>query len=78
MRQITHDLNLSLKGWRAYFDHGVRNVYEDLDKMVRRRLRQLLLKRRGKRGKPQGLINRQWPIAYFDQLGLWRLAGKAQ
>jgi RNA-directed DNA polymerase len=73
--QIIRELNRSLKGWRAYFDHGVRNVYEDLDQMVRRRLRQLLLKRRGKRGKPQGRVNYRWPNAYFDRLGLWRLAG---
>jgi RNA-directed DNA polymerase len=76
--QIVSRLNRSLKGWRAYFDHGVRNVHEDLDQMVRRRLRQLLLKRRGKRGKPQGRINTRWPNAYFDQLSLWRLAGRPQ
>lgn len=74
LSQIVQQLNRSLRGWRAYFDHGVRNVYEDLDQLVRRRLRQLLLKRRGKRGKPQGSINYKWPNAYFDQLGLRRLA----
>lgn len=72
--EIVLRLNRTLKGWRAYFDHGVRNVYEDLDGMVRRRLRKLMLKRRGKRGKPQGNIQRRWPNAYFDKLGLWRLA----
>jgi RNA-directed DNA polymerase len=76
--EIISTLNRSLRGWRAYFDHGVRNVHEDLDKMIRRRLRKLLLKRRGKRGKPQGRINQRWPNAYFDQLGLWRLASTAQ
>ncbi len=78
LSQIVAALNRSLKGWRAYFDHGLPNVYAELDKMVRRRLRKLLLKRRGKRGKPQGRINYLWPNAYFDQLGLWRLARKAQ
>jgi RNA-directed DNA polymerase len=78
LSQIIQDLNRRLQGWSGYFDHGVRNVYEDLDGMVRRRLRKLLLKRRGKRGKPQGQINRLWPNAYFDQLGLWRLAGAHQ
>jgi RNA-directed DNA polymerase len=78
LREIVHRLNRSLKGWRAYFDHGVRNVHQDLDQMVRRRLRQLLLKRRGKRGKPTGRINQRWPNAYFDKLGLWRLAGATQ
>jgi RNA-directed DNA polymerase len=73
--QMIVELNRSLKGWRAYFDHGLRNVYEGLDQMVRRRLRILLLKRMGKRGKPQGRINQRWPNAYFDRRGLWRLAG---
>ena len=75
LREIVAQLNQSLKGWRAYFDHGVRGAYEELDKLVRRRLRQLLLKRRGKRGKPTGRINQRWPNAYFDKAGLWRLAG---
>jgi RNA-directed DNA polymerase len=78
LSQIVQQLNRSLKGWRAYFDHGVRNVYEEMDQTVRRRLRQLLLKRRGKRGKPQGRVNYRWPNAYFDQLGLQRLAGVHQ
>lgn len=77
LQEIIGKLNRSLKGWRAYFNHGVRNVHEDLDQMVRRRLRKLLLKRRGKRGKPQGWINQCWPNAFFDKLGLWRLAGAA-
>ena len=75
LKQIIEGLNRSLKGWRAYFDHGVRNVYEELDQMVRRRLRNLLLKRNKGQGKPQGNINYRWPNAYFDRLGLWRLAG---
>ena len=78
LSEIVGRLNRSLKGWRAYFDHGCRYVYENLDRMVRRRLRHILLKRRGKRGKPNGLINRQWPNAYFDQRDLWRLAGRSQ
>ncbi len=75
LSEIVSKLNRSLKGWRAYFDHGVRNVHEELDQMVRRRLRKLMLKRRGKEGKPYGWINRRWPNAFFDKLGLWRLAG---
>lgn len=78
LSEIVQQLNRSLKGWRAYFDHGMRNVYEAMDQTVRRRLRQLLLKRRGKRGKPQGRVNYRWPNAYFDQLGLQRLAGVHQ
>jgi RNA-directed DNA polymerase len=73
LSQIVCQLNSRVRGWRAYFDHGVQNVYDELDQMVRRRLRQLLLKRRGKQGKPQGRVNYLWPNAYFDQLGLRRL-----
>jgi RNA-directed DNA polymerase len=73
--EIVHRLNRSLRGWRGYFNHGVRNVHEQLDQMVRRRLRMLLLRRRGKRGRPNKKVNQLWPNAYFDRLGLWRLAG---
>ena len=73
--EIVHRLNRSLRGWRGYFNHGVRNVHEQLDQMVRRRLRMLLLRRRGKRGRPNKKVNQLWPNAYFDKLGLWRLAG---
>jgi len=75
MKEIVHRLNRSLRGWRGYFNHGVRNVHEQLDQMVRRRLRMLLLRRRGKRGRPNKKVNQLWPNAYFDKLGLWRLAG---
>ena len=75
MKEIVVRLNRSLRGWRGYFNHGVRNVPERLDQMVRRRLRMLLLKRRGKRGRPNKKVNQLWPNAYFDKLGLWRLAG---
>lgn len=75
LREIVFRLNRTLTGWRAYFDHGVRNVHEKLDGMVRRRLRKLMLKRRGKCGKPCGKINQRWPNEFFDKLGLWRLAG---
>jgi len=78
LREIVATLNRSLKGWRGYFNHGVGNVHEALDRMVRRRLRMILLKRKGKQGKPQGQVNYRWPNAYFDQLGLWRLAGAPQ
>jgi RNA-directed DNA polymerase len=74
-KEIVHRLNRSLRGWRGYFNHGVRNVHEQLDQMVRRRLRMLLLRRRGKRGRPNKKVNQLWPNAYFDRLGLWRLAG---
>jgi RNA-directed DNA polymerase len=50
MQEIVQRLNRSLQGWRGYFNHGVRNVPERLDQMVRRRLRMLLLRRRGRRG----------------------------
>ena len=78
MKEIVARLNRTLRGWRGYFNHGVRNVPERLDQMVRRRLRMLLLKRRGKRGRPNKKVNQLWPNAYFDKLGLWRLAGDAK
>jgi RNA-directed DNA polymerase len=41
------DLNRTLRGWFGYFKHSYRTVFPSLDGWIRRRLRRILLKRRG-------------------------------
>jgi RNA-directed DNA polymerase len=65
-------LNRTLQGWFNYFRHCFWNIFGDYDRMVRRRLRRLLLKRH--RRNPQRLSRtRRWPNAYFTQHGLLSL-----
>lgn len=67
-------LNESLRGWFHYFRKSVRNVFEKLDEMIRRRLRTMLHKRRKKRGMAWNLAaHRRWPNAYFEARGLYSL-----
>ena len=70
--RIIQRLNRTLQGWFNYFRHCFWNIFGDYDRMVRRRLRRLLLKRH--RRNPQRLSRtRRWPNAYFTQHGLLSL-----
>jgi RNA-directed DNA polymerase len=67
-------LNLTLRGWFGYFRHCHWNVYTDLDGYIRGRLRGILRKRRGSRGRGRGLDHQRWPNTYFDEHKLYSLA----
>jgi len=71
---ITECLNPILRGWGQYFRLSS-NPYDqrDLDAKVRSRLRAILRKRRGLRGRSRGRDHQQWPNRYFDELGLLSL-----
>jgi RNA-directed DNA polymerase len=67
-------INRTLRGWHAYFRRSLRNELEKLDKIVRRRLRSILMKRHRKRGIDWQQANRLWPNAYFTERGLYTMA----
>ena len=65
-------LNRSMRGWFNYFRHCFWNVFDTYDKMIRRRLRRILLKRH--RRNPKRLPRtKRWPNAYFSECGLYNL-----
>lgn len=67
-------LNQTLIGWFGYFKHSsYRNVFQDLDQWLRGRLRSLLRKRRGGRGRGRGQDHQRWPNHFFADLGLFSL-----
>lgn len=70
---VIGDVNRSLKGWFAYFRHSQWNTLSWVDGWIRMRLRSILRKFRGKRGRGRGLDHRRWPNAFFDKLGLYTL-----
>jgi RNA-directed DNA polymerase len=74
LNEIICSLNRTLRGWHAYFHRSVPNVLDMMDKMIRRRLRSILMKRHRKRGIDWKLANRLWPTAYFTKLGLYTMA----
>lgn len=70
---IIADLNPTLRGWFGYFQHSTRTTFRRLDQWVRMRLRSILRKRHGGRGRGTGLSHRRWPNAYFAEHGLYSL-----
>jgi len=65
LRSLIANLNLTLRGWFAYFKHSSRTTFTDMDGFIRRRLRTLLRRRLGRRGIGQGHDHQRWPNAYF-------------
>ena len=70
---IVRDVNKTLRGWFEYFKHSNRHTFSTEDGWVRMRLRSLLRKRRGLRGRGRGADHQRWPNAYFTALGYFSL-----
>jgi RNA-directed DNA polymerase len=73
MEAIVADLNRTLKGWFAYFKHVHPSELGEIDQWLRMRLRSILRKRRGGRGRGRGQDHHRWPNRYFTGLGLFCL-----
>lgn len=78
MLAIIAQLNPILRGWFEYFRHTHKTVFEPLDGWVRGRLRGILRKRRGGRGRGRGADHQRWPNKFFANLGLFSLARARQ
>jgi RNA-directed DNA polymerase len=70
---IIATLNPTLRGWFEYFKHSAQTTFPRLDKWVRGRLRSILRKRQGKRGRGRGSDHHRWPNAFFAAQGLYSL-----
>jgi len=66
-------LNQTLRGWYGYFQHSHRTTFPAVDGYVRGRLRSILRKRVGRRGRGRGADHQRWRNHYFDELGLFSL-----
>jgi RNA-directed DNA polymerase len=66
-------LNTTLRGWFEYFKHSHSTTFGGLDSWIRGRLRSILRKRQGKRGRGRGSDHQRWPNAFFAALGLYSL-----
>ena len=71
---IIDDVNRTLVGWFGYFKHS-HGSFRGLDGWIRLRLRSILRKRAGDRGRGDGLADaRRWPTTFFATQGLFSLA----
>lgn len=73
LSSIIEMLNVRLRGWYQYYKHCHRNTAIDMDKWVRGRLRGILRRRRGGRGRGRGADHQRWPNAFFKELKLYSL-----
>lgn len=74
LRAIIEDVNLTVRGWYEYFKHSHANTFAGVDGWIRMRLRSLLRKRTGRKGRGCGNDHHRWPNAYFSEHGLFSLA----
>jgi RNA-directed DNA polymerase len=73
MEAIVADINRTLLGWYGYFKHAKDNELGGIDGWIRMRLRSILRKRRGCKGRGRGRDHQRWPNHYFTELGLFCL-----
>jgi RNA-directed DNA polymerase len=80
LKQMTSELAEYLRGWKSYFGFcETPSVLQRMDQWIRRRLRSVIWKQRKRRAgwsavyRP--LLHSEFPIAYFDSLGIPRLFG---
>jgi len=67
------DVNRTLRGWFAYFQHSPRHWFRALDSWLRMRLRSILRRRQHRRGRGHGRDHQRWPNAFFAAHGLFDL-----
>jgi RNA-directed DNA polymerase len=70
---IINQVNQTLQGWFTYFRHCNRSVFQDLDHWIRMRLRSILRKRSGRRGRGRGSDHQLWPNRFFEEHRLLNL-----
>ncbi len=75
LQAIVRDVNGVLRGWFGYFKHSHRWTFAPLDGWIRMRLRSILRRRLGLRGRSRGADHRRWPNAFFAEQGLYSLEG---
>jgi len=70
---IIGTLTPTLRGWFEYFKHSHKWTFEPLDGWIRMRLRSILRKRMGLKGRGRGADHQRWPNAFFADQGLFSL-----
>ncbi|MGH3849154.1 MAG: group II intron reverse transcriptase/maturase [Pseudonocardiaceae bacterium] len=70
---IITSVNPIIRGWYEYYKHGKVNTFDTMDGYVRGRLRSILRKRAGGRGRGRGADHQKWNNAFFDEHGLFTM-----
>jgi RNA-directed DNA polymerase len=73
LTRIITSVNVTARGWFEYFKHSHYTTFGSLDGWIRMRLRSILRKRSGLRGRGRGRDHQRWTNAYFARQGLFSL-----
>lgn len=73
LEAIIDRVNQTTEGWFEYFKHSHFTTFRPLDGWIRMRLRSILRKRNGGKGRGRGRDHQRWPNAYFADRGLFSL-----
>jgi RNA-directed DNA polymerase len=71
--RIISDVNRTLAGWFGYFKHSLKTTFGRLDSWIRMRLRSILRRRAGRKGRGRGTDHQRWPNVFFAEQGLMSL-----
>ena len=74
LEDIIRWINPTMRGWFGYFKHSHKTTFKIVDGWVRMRLRSILRRRSGRRGRGRGRDNQRWPNAFFAAHGLFSLS----
>jgi RNA-directed DNA polymerase len=70
---IIAEVNKTLRGWFEYFKHSHKWTFNQIDSWLRMRLRSILRKRAGRKGRGRGWDHHRWKNAFFAKHGLYNL-----
>ena len=73
LQVIIAKVNRTTQGWFGYFKHSHRYTFDRVDRLVRVRLRSILRRRSGRRGRSRGGDSQRWPNAFFVEHQLFSL-----
>ncbi|MBS3737155.1 group II intron reverse transcriptase/maturase [Candidatus Bipolaricaulota bacterium] len=73
LEKCISEVNKTLEGWYQFFKHSRPRTFSNLDSWIRMRLRSILRRRMGKRGRGRGSDHQRWPNSYFTKRGLFSL-----
>jgi RNA-directed DNA polymerase len=74
MKAICQELDVLLQGWFEYFKHSKSYVFATIDSYTRGRLRSILRKRHGGKGRGRGSDHQRWSNDFFHAQGLISLS----
>lgn len=71
LQRIISELKPIQQGWFEYFKHSHWPTFRPLDQWIRMRLRSILRRRQGRKGRALGWDHHRWPNAFFAENGLF-------